>query len=141
MYCGRHGKGKQVAANAVPFSVLPLEVSIHVASREGTDIPTPPQFQPYVVCLKHESRICCSMLGGMKLHTSCSSLSSQFPLQPRPPIPKRGCARFSLIPEMDNEFYSRALEIQRMVSVPPADGKFNSISPLRNRALIRLRLS
>ena len=93
MYCGRHGKGKQVAANAVPFSVLPLEVSIHVASREGTDIPTPPQFQPYVVCLKHESRICCSMLGGMKLHTSCSSLSSQFPLQPRPPIPKRGCAR------------------------------------------------
>ena len=58
-------------------------------------------FRAYVVSLKHESRIWCLMMGGMKLHISCSSLSSQFPLQPRPPIPnqsdwqKRMCKIFT----------------------------------------------
>ena len=58
-------------------------------------------FRAYVVSLKHESRIWCLMMGGMKLHISCSSLSSQFPLHPRPPIPnqfdwqKRMCRIFT----------------------------------------------
>ena len=45
--------------------------------------------QPSPNLTQKHGTICCPRLGGMKIHISCCSLSSQFPLYPRPPIPNQ----------------------------------------------------